>query len=1169
MVEIERLEFLEGAYLRVSFLLFRKKMPLQDSTNKQTRSPRRDVKDVLGRRSRDRGEGLSTLTPRVNDNFTLNRVLRESARQSPERQLLRRRLDGIGLRENEVDGDGNCQFRAIADQLYGSSDRYAEVRANIVEHLRSNSSRYSAFVPDSYDTYIENMGRDETWGDHVTLQAASNVYGLEIRVYTSYDGNWERVIRPTDDGNIRGAIQLSFYAEFHYNSVYPNSEVDTQMRDPQRGVRRNEARAHSAREFKKNEENFVMHHLYGMSIESDDELYIDDEDGASDEDVSQDESYSSSDPIQQTQIQQTQILMEHNFEGTALEAIQPTQEASGSREPPARDAQEIMTSETLHTEHTPDLVQLLDMIRCTAEANNISPEEMHRRVGQQLNVNNTEQPLDGNPTRRRFEHQRSNCTPYARRRRRRRAVLPGQTRISSYYGGNAEPGTVSSDNDIISISDSPNQARLRRTISKPQVPHSVEELYNVWEKTARDLLEGNTSPYSNFLHAFGDDTNEGTVSRRQEMTEIGKILFDFKSRGGKPGQPAMLKGREREGKTVALFSITLAALLLDMRVVILCAPNKIAPVVDMVKKLERAGFSQMFETRHTLGAKATRELGLRQSEVGSIFVAALGTIGDLKKVKSYIIGQRKDRKFTVTLLDECDELTQGKGQQYMHIEDQNDPSSYQKYIPLESRGEDDVDVPIAMSQQDASLAKNKKENLATACTFFGNEIKPMTQLFACSATLSGCIMNPIGLFNNNEVTRFFKVYPKPGFTGIDKYSIPEGCELEADGNMSLNTFKESSAVQKMLQKFFDRRNECDGTQLVPMDHSGANPVALRGMLFVSVSNRVNGMGGVKDFAEAINDMSNSMYKNSTLFICCVGNPCVLFAGKWVSVASGTSFEDIYNKTARRARQGKFPGLSLQPNIPFSSICKHVILIGYNLTRRAMTAAFTPADEPNVLCKLQYLIFTASKSITIDTVSQRVTRASHDFAQHIVPNNYSVDVCMQPNLLDKLKRYRKMEDDMVEMQRRELNTHCKFRQKIEVYRNNLSGIKISKRGLELTDLSETGRAIHDRERMNAYINENMRPYLDGYRKYLEQYKYKEGQNLKKYASESVNSYFLVVRRYFLKCDTIQDVAIKCKGIESEYGTTKDGGAIPTEHHNELQSSRRFLEYYERKSIPELA
>ena len=32
----------------------------------------RDVKDVLERRSRDRGEGLSTLTPRVNDSSTLS-----------------------------------------------------------------------------------------------------------------------------------------------------------------------------------------------------------------------------------------------------------------------------------------------------------------------------------------------------------------------------------------------------------------------------------------------------------------------------------------------------------------------------------------------------------------------------------------------------------------------------------------------------------------------------------------------------------------------------------------------------------------------------------------------------------------------------------------------------------------------------------------------------------------------------------------------------------------------------------------------------------------------------------------------------------------------------------------------------------------------------------------
>ena len=900
----------------------------------------------------------------------------------------------------------------------------------------------------------------------------------------------------------------------------------------------------------------VTHSFGVISLDSDDEAYIDDEDSASDEDASLDESYSSSDPIEQTQIVPTQTAMDEdgNDDDDEIEIIQLTQAAPVSGEPRVQEAVENVAPGASLTTSDPE-------IRSIAAKMGWSPEEVIQRLTRN---NGEQQPSETTPTRTRSEHHSSNRRkPYSGKKRGRpRAIPKGQQKITPFLtGGNEECETNSSgDNDIIFVSDGPTQTQ--RTLDRPPVPHTIEELYTVWENTAKRLLEKNTSPYSNFIHAFGDDTNEGVASRRHEMIQICKILFDFKKEKGKPGQPAILKGREREGKTVALFSITLAALLLEMRVVILCAPNKVAPVVDMVKKLERAGFPQMFATRHTLGVKATSEHGLQQCEVGNIFVAALGTIGDLKKVKSYINGQKKDGNFTVTLLDECDELTQGKGQQSMHIEDRNDPSSYQTYIPLDSRGEDDMDAPLPMSQQDAARAKKRIEKLATACAFFGKEIKPMTQLFACSATLSGCILNPIGLFDNNEITRCFKVYPKPGFTGIERYSIPEGCELEADGNMSLNSFQESGAVKKMLQNFFDRKNECDGTQFLPIDHTRAKPVNLRGMLFVSVSNRVNGTGGVEDFVKAINNMSNSMYenkyKNSTLCICCVGNPLVFFAGKSVKVASGTSFEDIYNKTAHLARQGKFPGIRLEKNIPFSSVCKHTILIGYNLTRRAMTAAFTPADEPNVLCKLQYLIFTGSKSITIDAVSQRITRASHDFIQHIVPNNYSVDVCMQPRLLDLLKVYRKMEDDMIEMQRRELNKHAIFRQKILVDRDKLLGIKISKRGIEVTGLSETGKASHDREQMNAEINESMRPYLDGYREYLEQFQF--GEPLRNYAPDSVQSYFQVVRKYFRECDTIQDVAIKCKGIVSEYGKTSDGAAIPTEHHNALQSSKRFLEYY---------
>ena len=104
-----------------------------------------------------------------------------------------------------------------------------------------------------------------------------------------------------------------------------------------------------------------------------------------------------------------------------------------------------------------------------------------------------------------------------------------------------------------------------------------------------------------------------------------------------------------------------------------------------------------------------------------------------------------------------------------------------------------------------------------------------------------------------------------------------------------------------------------------------------------------------------------------MFVCFVGKPTVRFGNKWLKMPSGASLETIYNRTAQEARKGSFSGLQLGLNEPFSSVCKHVVLIGYNLTRRAMTAAFTPADEPGVLCKLQYGILTAPKTLTIDAL----------------------------------------------------------------------------------------------------------------------------------------------------------------------------------------------------------
>jgi len=742
-------------------------------------------------------------------------------------------------------------------------------------------------------------------------------------------------------------------------------------------------------------------------------------------------------------------------------------------------------------------------------------------------------------------------------RRRAPTIFPGQRTLDGFV----QRGGVRAREDAEDVQVVPRPVRRRRMdIPRPPIPENEEALYELWETTAKQLVPANASAYSNFLYAFGDNSAEGVAHRRREMMTVCKMLFEYR-RTKKPLQTMILKGREREGKSVALFSIALAALLSDMRVVILCAPNKVAPIVDMVSKLEKAGFSKMFNTRHTLSSKMAADNGIDCPQTGAIFVAALGTVGDLKKVDSFIKGERREGKLTVTLMDECDELTQGKGCNNLLVAHDVDPDTYQEFIPEAQRGEDDHDAVFVKSGSRAAKRLKNKNQIATACKFVQEKLFPSSQIVACSATLSGFILNPIGAFYNDRVTEILKVWPKPGFTGIERFKIPQGCEHDIDGSMSVDAFEESDAVQRMLHRFYKRQNHCDDTQLAPIPGTGANPVTLRGMLFVSVSTKVNVSGGVRDFAKIICSMANEWCDgtdaNKTLFICYVGAPMVFFAGQWKQAQKGATVEDIYNDMANRTRRGVFAGVRLEDDAPFSSVCSHCVVIGYNLTRRAMTAAFTPKDEPNVLCKLQYVIFTAPKKLTIDAVSQRITRASHDFALHVVPSEYSVDVAIRSELLDLLKTYRELEDDMVETQREGRDIHSVFRQKIDTYRSGLSGVKVSKRGILLEELSATGRKKHWREQCAADVDQN--EYLIGFKEYLDSYSY--GPKHESYTESTIDQYYRTIRPWFNSNAEI-DRVVECvkETIKSHEGNTSLDKSLV----NELNAARRFLEYYEKEA-----
>ncbi len=162
-------------------------------------------------------------TPRVNSTTSV-----DDATLNESRKLLEQRISVYGLEEQPVEGDGNCQFRALALQLLGSQTRHATVRAVITTQLRVFGERYRAHVPDDYEIYIHTMEQDGTWGDHVTLQAAADAYHVRIMVLTSYPDPCHAFIeimpsgREAEVGDVQGELTtvfLSFWAELHYNAM--------------------------------------------------------------------------------------------------------------------------------------------------------------------------------------------------------------------------------------------------------------------------------------------------------------------------------------------------------------------------------------------------------------------------------------------------------------------------------------------------------------------------------------------------------------------------------------------------------------------------------------------------------------------------------------------------------------------------------------------------------------------------------------------------------------------------------------------------------------------------------------------------------------------------------------------------------------------------------------
>ncbi|XP_059595638.1 OVARIAN TUMOR DOMAIN-containing deubiquitinating enzyme 11 isoform X1 [Vitis vinifera] len=186
-----------------------------------------------------------------------------------DHERLAERLATYDLAELQIEGDGNCQFRALADQLFRNPDYHKHVRKKVVKQIDGDSPAYTSvyvflnilchckyfmkgkyflvricsdhclmfwlqlkhfrklyesYVPMKYRSYLKQMKKSGEWGDHLTLQAAADRFGAKICLITSFRDTCFIEINPRD-GNPTRELWLSFWSEVHYNSLYASGDV--------------------------------------------------------------------------------------------------------------------------------------------------------------------------------------------------------------------------------------------------------------------------------------------------------------------------------------------------------------------------------------------------------------------------------------------------------------------------------------------------------------------------------------------------------------------------------------------------------------------------------------------------------------------------------------------------------------------------------------------------------------------------------------------------------------------------------------------------------------------------------------------------------------------------------------------------------------------------------
>ncbi|KAI6030196.1 hypothetical protein EDC04DRAFT_2923950 [Pisolithus marmoratus] len=99
-------------------------------------------------------------------------------------QQLTEQLRSLGLYAAPTLGDGNCLFRALSDQLYGSPSRHVQLRRDVCDWIEHHRQRYEPFCEDErgLTVHLECMRQQGTYGGHLELSAFAHFARRNVKV---------------------------------------------------------------------------------------------------------------------------------------------------------------------------------------------------------------------------------------------------------------------------------------------------------------------------------------------------------------------------------------------------------------------------------------------------------------------------------------------------------------------------------------------------------------------------------------------------------------------------------------------------------------------------------------------------------------------------------------------------------------------------------------------------------------------------------------------------------------------------------------------------------------------------------------------------------------------------------------------------------------------------